>query len=672
MKLIKSVKTYNVPIEKSSNDRFVEDVDNKLTKFLIEDLGEPSKTNNRISWAFQSTTKADFTITGKKANYIRLESDLFETKKVTYWFLTSVKSISSRKAFTYSAVLDTVATFGSDVFTQLNGKTIEIERFHGDRYTDVKGTLTINSQHHALVNSDFKISDTKGSKIVSTGTESNTNPSDILNYIKIWKEGDTIHQEKYVDQTINHTYEGIRINGILYYRYAILSGPSLRHYLQSDTEWADIATESGMISFYLADNNKQYGDYYIVPITHLIGYTSKKDEYNTIEWLQNLPDGIVLSIEDLPAPINYKSFAQKVISPDTNLDDYHGIWISGKTYKNIKLLPIADLSFVHKVNFDKTQIPAFMGIKNTLTALPKEEEVSIGLLNQDISNITLGQGSEEIEIDVFNFMNKQDNYIKFIEQLTPNGIVIGMEVSEHQYVKYNQTNDLTFFTNRGKTYLAENRSHIEAQKRLIDLQKVKENLSERKQRIQNIGGGGIMGGLLSAINPVNWVTGFGENSTSSIIDTNNDIAKARKHEIDAHIADLSSAPSTINMAKNNSSSIYLNREVGLRHTWTMKALRPNEILLKKIIEYYKAFATPFKSWTTFSDAIWKNMETFNYLKLPRLRDYISDTIDIDTDIVEDLTKDFEAGIRIWHKDVVNMTERNLEKAIVTKFAPRKK
>lgn len=695
MKYIKSVKTYNVPIEKPSNDRFIEEVDTKLTKFLVEDLGEPSKTNNKIAWEIVSTTKATFTITGKKANYLRLESELFDTKKITYWFLTTIKAVNSRKAYAYEATLDTVATFGVEVMNQLKDREVEIERFHGNRWVVENSKVVLNKQHHSLLNSDFKIGDTKGSVYKGLGTRWTSVDDVHYPLVELAPSTDgtglVVTDHSQIGISYFESYASATINNISYFKYAIVSGPSFRKYLATDPMFKKHIANKIFADALKIDNMTNYGDYYVIPIMNSVAGSTVRDVTadvvggNTIEWLQNLPEGVVLSIEYTPEPITFLPFRR--FGDTTGNNNCYGLRITaeeaGKGVNNLTFMPLVDFSQIHKIKTNMTSlIWVLYGIKTELTTLPTtDREVEIGVVNGDIAKLELRQGGEYAEIDTFKFINKSKEYMELTQVLTPNGVAQSLTVSEDQHILYDQTNDLTFFTNRGATYLAENRSQIEAQKRRIDLEINKENLSEKRQRIQNIGGGGLMGGLMSMINPVNWLTGFGHQagitSTTDIMDANIDIGKARKHEIDAHIADLSSAPSAVNMAKSNSASIFLDKgdhtnSSLFEMTWSFRTNLPNKLLLDKIINYYKAFATPFKSWRPFTEDIWKNMNRFNYLKMPRLRDYLNATTDIDDDIIEDLTKDFEAGVRLWHTNDVDITKLNLEKTVITKLTPRKK
>lgn len=680
MEYISKVTAYDVPFEKSSNDRVIEDVDNKINAFPKLEVSE-----DNFTYDISTTTNAEFTLNApRRYNYLRIESKLFPNQPVSYWFLTHVKDVESDTGTRYNAKLDVIATFGMDLFAQMNDKDIEIERMHGERYVLENGKMIVNKEHHSLINSDFKVKDTAGTKIKYWGKDYDTK-QDHFNVGQIRYNVPNVTPDV-VDERIGgyilaylNTYQSKDYKQKLF-GYAVCAGPSLRKYLWGDadikviydkTKKDGVNSKYSLMESWIKANNVKHSDIYVLPILKGANRTATSTKYlgNTLEWLQQqLPEGTVLSVVYTNVPLKYGEFTtEHTTLPATKI---RGIELF---YKDIAKVVTYDSVYFPAVTLDDNvtivtpdELRAkYKDIYNVLGEVPKgvanaEELYEIGITNNNITQSSMISMDHELDLDMHNYWKG----ITMYHDLCETGYAQKFKIGE-TFSTINLQKEMSYFTDQGKSYTATHKASIEAQKKRIDLEtavKVKENRLSRTQTY----GGGIVGGAMSMINPMNW----GSNVINDqILDANKDLANGKKAEIDAQITDMKSTPSYAHVAKEGSNSLFLNDQYGI----TFKAEIPNGIILKKIIKHYKDFATPFKSVTDFTSDTWSNMETFNYLKLMRAKDYVTATDVIDSDVIEEFDHELTNGIRIWHKPTFNRSDRNLEKSLVNFLAlPRKK
>lgn len=713
MKFIQKITTYNVPIKKSSQDRYFQAVDTKILPNKVEDISD-----EHFSYTLSNSTNAVFTFNStNRANYVRIESSLFKGKTVSYWFLVDVSDIESEVGTRYNAFLDVAATFGQDLFNQLDGKEIEIERFHGERYVPSvsdPNLYVINHQHHSLLNSDFKVGDTKGQEVKAVGyTDERVHDHRLKKIVFNHTVGTDKHGiEDYAETNGDYTaktfndeecaiwenYNTDKKNKKRHYLYAVVSGPSFRKYIKGNAQEPtdenpfgkfnetinSFVTTSGtsknfLDEFLKADNHPMYGDFYILPVINNPKRsisdpedTSHKILYygNTIDWFQALPEGIVLSINAVPSPMEYGT-----MTSDSN-GNFEGICIDTinmpttnntglVNVRNIYILPIATYKRKHFIeHITKDNIAKALGVEPVIKKGVTEDNLHIGMINQDISMAEFMLDGNTIPLDIYSFYGTSDlsgDIISVDQSLGGNGSVIGVTLSRNQYQMLNMVNDVSFFTSQSATYLQQNRNSIATQRKRVDLDtemQIKQNTINRRSQWS----GSPTGALLSIFNPMSWNV---ESTLSEMPDVIRDVGANKKQEIDAHIQDLQSTPSIVNMAKENTLNIFnYKHDDGFDNTYVLKLTIPNKILLSKIKMYYKRFGTLANGVYAFNfSKMLTNMERYNFIKINSVKDYLTTSDAIDIDIVEEFDKELKAGIRLHHNSVIDYNARNVEKNI---------
>lgn len=810
MEYIKKVTSYNSPIEKSSNDRFIEDVDNKLNKYKVADIDLEN-----FSYIVTSTTEAEFTINGKRANYLRIESDIFETKKVSYWFLTSVSEIESDTGTRYNAKLDVMATFGVDVFNQLDGKEVNIKRVHGERYevTDIdenRKLLKHKADYKGLLSNDFHAQNVLGERVESLDTDvsynvfqyeetpttdtenkgadvlENTYYQSIRNFtsagtesgsarIRNWDSrkawtlrftaelsvigyrgedsmslsfnydpSDKSPQTKTVTSsfqnkftiTLNtngtihfsiepHSYQSWRVTSLSGY-YKVYKNLSLLtdtvYYKKSEITIDENLTghKSTMITFKTASdgtpsnitknivdnviikNKKIYYAYALVQASiipdsvkvqpdRILGSdvliapvdVIRKEGTNSLKEFQKIQNNGVVNIFISPHYIDFEETLYEFINADsTKRFDYKYTGLNLKDAKadlpdvivgvsphkltlenvsdnetklsyNVNELTLGDRDFVVNYELLKTK-----GFKIDAVDKPKFRNDIGALSNFDF---ILNTPTKQIKMDMGTWKLNDSMVIKFL--MNEMGINQRVEISDNQFAEINEQNYLTFTTNQASSYLQTNKNSIEAQKKLIELQRIS-SINSAKSQQAGAFGGGIVGGLLSALNPATYA---GVAYAGKQVGVANDVAKAKKQEIQANIDDLKNTVNIIHEGSENSASIYQEKGKNNNTKWHIDIIYPNENLMSKIINYNFRYGVLVNSFSKFTAVDWKGRETFNYLSVIDVEDELSVTNDIDISVIKEIQDELGAGIRIWHSNDIDYSLDNNEVSLLNYF-----
>lgn len=761
MEYIRNLQTYNTPFEKSSNDRVIEDIDNKIASYKVEDIDV-----NHFSYTISTTTSAIFTITGKRANYIRIESDIFENKKVSYWFLTDVLEIESMEGTRYNAKLDVIATFGLDAFSQLSNKEVHIKRFHEDRYEtsleDGKRYLNMRSEFIATKPVEFNFDSKYGNRVnykpvdyklwlptvkgtIGTTTEKDSHPpheyivtladlnsgsytvtlpastgsagspskyvikgkndaiyvdedylddgtvtvrqlpfggvmtadatsinlSGVQEELKIYvyefgqpiiykgkiskgykwySEKDAINENWYYDYIVNDLAHKKIDNSItnkrqIFYTYAIINGVGIK----PPTDYT--------ISNVFGSN------IYIAPID-----VKNKSDANNIKEFEALADGKVLNIFTSPFKLQFDTVEE--IHPKTDsfpltIYGYDLFKIDGDVYcghVNVNALKMLDNVLLDKGKidlFDSNVIIKYTSNNDKIPAsvINDMDHFDAGVITSINFNKNLSSNNQDLDISQYNFVKDYDEIDILVNE---QGLSMKIFNNKYKYSIFTENNYLTFFTEQSKSYLATHKSQIAAQKKRIDLE-TKLNAKNTQISQTSSYGGGIIGGAMSLINPANWASNIMQSQSRDI---SKDIATARKNEIDASINDLKNTPAIEHLGNEHTLSNLHETGDNQAGKFFTKIEVPNKAILSRINNYFKRFGYKYDGYLSFNESIWKSREHFNYFSMNMTLNELEAKGDMDIDIIEDISSELNNGIRIFHNDKFNFSDRNIERSLV--------
>lgn len=131
---------YSLPLDSKKSDRVI-DVAPLLTKFAASKLTRTSQDG--VSYTMHDGTSISLAYKGEatsKRNYLEIDCSALPAEQKllgidkSYWFMVNTKSVNSPSNFTSLWSLDVFATYGQQVFNDLNGKDIRVLRRHADRY----------------------------------------------------------------------------------------------------------------------------------------------------------------------------------------------------------------------------------------------------------------------------------------------------------------------------------------------------------------------------------------------------------------------------------------------------------------------------------------------------------------------------------------------------------
>lgn len=684
---ITELRLYNAPYEYESADRFYKDVLTKLDKYII---GVPitSDIENKLSYVFTNTTTAEFTITSdERPSFIAIKSNLFKNTEWSFWFLDGVKSIESEYGTRYDANLDVIATHGENIFTSLEGNKIKVKRMHEDRYTYDGTNFNMNTKHHSLINSDFKVGDTKGVELVYDGA--NETNSDSNSEIEIFKK---ISQ----DWTVVNGLETISINNKIsqdnkdYFIYALIQfkgkpviyDKNAYRVERPNTPNVNVIEVKKEI---ITSSNSALRNSVIVPIS------TDNDGINNINIITLLQNEKVLNIIKLPYKLNLDTGFQIVWSElkgrfaideadnivDTNLeteDTIHAIYpkiplkdepiayelYAYNTIDSIGLntieIPTSKLNAKEIMDFIvNTSTPAEM---KSIIDNKQEEKLEIGLLNPSIMPISMYFNENETLLDIYNFTNKIDKTRMLgLYTLNEMGLETNIKISENQFHEWSENTIMSFATDQGSTYLARNKYTIDAQKKGATLNaELQKNQISQQQAGQY--SGGLIGGFLSMLNPANWAASAIRGQSNNIVDK---IADNKKQQIQAAVNDASATAPSMHMGTEHNLANLNTEEFSYNFNWVMK--KPNPYLRDKIVMFYDRHGYLFNDWITFQNSILETRTKFNYLEIDEFMDFVGTMKDFDINSLKELDKEFKKGIRLWHVNDINYNDPNIEKVI---------
>ena len=681
---INKISTYRVPIEYSSLDRYVEG--DKYLPSALEVFSEDSI--NKVSWSIDNSTNASFTInTKQRPNYLKLESDLFtedESLGDSYWFVSDVVEVESASAFRYECKLDVINTFGKNFLHTLKGKNINVKRRHEDRYLITRDSannvvLEINTDNISLINSDFNVKDTQGQT-------------------KTYTQGKIINNESYISADIEYPQGGkgnaiidnrVDRTGNKWYLYAVinilgtpnfyLEKPYNANYfntnpLQQLTNYTQIGVGLDGLKL-LAPITTNYPRGFIPPQAR----NNYANFYNT--FLQ-LPQGKITSIflspiqllkeDELNVGVHKMYFLTKQYQKNINDSIFISNYLSRLWDKESNSLNLLAYSYVPSASDDNLTLPTWNDelvrkrvfgptsswkddVNNFLSSLTSE----IGLFHPEISSMELiYKGYDEaISIDIYHFL--KNSSVKINCYPDSQGLFMNINIADYNFAEFDSKTNLNVLTESGANYLNTNRAQIEAQKEGVRLHAHLQQNQIANKRTQNFGGG-IIGGLMSALNPANYVSEVlyqrEEKDMYNIADNNIDL-------INATISDASAKAPSIREGSGN--SYKLTKTYELPYIFNYKYKAPNDRIRNLIYQHYNKFGYKVENWVIVEDKNewYKTRIKFNFWQIGNVKDYYDGSLNLDQNIINQIENEFKLGVRIWHQQNIEYDNHNLEQTI---------
>lgn len=168
---------YSLPLDYKKSDRVI-DVAPLLTRYAASKLTRTSQDG--VSYKMNDGTTISLAYKGEstaKKNYLEIDCSSLPTEQKilgidkTYWFMVSVQSVNSPSNFTSLWTLDVFATYGAQVFNDMNGKDVKVIRKHSNRYKKLEnGSLIANfdEENDSMFTSEFNIDKTQCNKNISS------------------------------------------------------------------------------------------------------------------------------------------------------------------------------------------------------------------------------------------------------------------------------------------------------------------------------------------------------------------------------------------------------------------------------------------------------------------------------------------------------------------------
>lgn len=678
MKITK-ITLYNVPFRYSTQDRIIENVDAKIERWKKDDINStPDEDGNasfdKISYSITNGFEGTITINSEnRYNYARLVTDLYGGK-IVYVFLHTIKEYESSIGFTYDIKIDVMASFGKELLETMNGKNVLIDRMHEDRYVEnvARNSFIINSSLHGLANTDFQVGDTVGQ-------------SQELSSITLPSLNDPVTKCNVALDSGSHNVDIQNKRNDRYF-YALIAAKGQPQ-----------ATNVQM--WRIGENFKN--DILICPLNvkkyENIQSITVEQATNTLDMFENLQDGKVMSIFSIPFKlhgdlanvdcIGFRNHMQGVTSDWTRLkanNDFIAPTYDNNDKLNYEYLigfPFSFNAFTIKDIFDNfafnTKFKVELGAANKtlwkqwLNSSNFEEysRFELGMLNNGITPMSIYHNGEFNHIDFYDILRNnptlESKNIDFKYVLSEDGMKATMVLTNNQYTDFESFNTISFYTDAGKSYLAQNGAYMNAQKRGIELQGELQKTQVRSQRFQS---------GAAAANPVAAVMSLGTsligNAGAAAYNTQElgEISKITdndKAKIDAHIQDLSQT-SPITHAGNGKGWGWATLPTRFGSTFTYAMKYPNINLARKIYFYLQKHGYKIDDWMTFSSALYNSRDEWNMLTISSALDYIPQT-NYDDSIVNEFAARLEHGVRIWHKDdfTIDYSKVNLEKSLKT-------
>ncbi len=713
--MITKIDLYNAPYEINSVDRFYKEIDTKLASYKAGAIKE-------FSFTISSTTDLEITVdeaTGTRGSYARIESSIFPDKNVSYWFLTEISGVESSEDTRYKAKLDAIATFGEDVFNVLDGKKLKIDRLHEDRYVIEGGSFVLNKKHHGLINTDFKVGDTKGMELVFDGNNEDRSKTLHKMYVSarnLVKENADRTQLALGTSDVQYEVDNrIQQQGKTYYLYALLQlgGEPI---VVDKSEYSNASGSIGNI-FFNSDverNRSAIRQSVIVPINNSdINVPNKDQDINSLTTISKLQEGKVLNILKIPYKIRFDGVAdgaadegiqilfsssgsriRRGFDLDTSAEDIYNS--SGTIDKNYHIYN--STASKHIPGRSVYEIIAFKslqsyGSENVLSiptgklegnaeimefivgsATPQQmkdliidkgetERLEIALLNPEIMPIQMYFEPNPVILDFYNFANRDDKS-KILGSYTLNemGLETTLELSDNQFVQWSENTIMSFNTDQGSTYLARNKYSNDAAKTGIDLQAKQ---AEYQAHLQKLQGQAQAGNIVSGIFSLGASTAAGTyqaNYAGKVEDLQPGIAANKKAQIQASIDDASATSPSVHTGTTHNLSNLNIQEYDNNFNWVMK--KPNKFLRDKIVNFYDRHGYMFNDWVLFTKDMVNNRSRYNFIEMAEFKDFLGTFKSFDINVLQLLDAEFKKGLRLWHEPSINYNTPNLEKIIV--------
>lgn len=709
---IKKITLYNVPFRYSSQDRIIDKVDTKIERWKKEEFVATEDNGNysfdKIGWDITNGFEGSITINStKRFNYARLETDLYGDK-VVYVFLHSVGAYESSTGFKYNIKIDVMASFGKELLDSMNGKNVLIDRLHEDRYKlDANGDMIFNIANHGLINSDFNVGDSYGQKIL---TEKNynfvvsrdyQNTGQFTNYISnnfplIYETTNDRPPSHYFYTGANYASQeiiidnSIEINGVIYYVYALIAAKG-EPYVTPTIDAIDVNFRKDDVLICPINKNFRptYGPY--PPGEGADLYYA--DFTNGFSIFENMQEGKVINIVTLPFQLNTTNNFIVNDKPDaqiarsfefTSEENNNAItWTQGinsfNDEKRTKYL--VGFRFNYAIgkqlinNISKDMFGAFNLIldktkKDDLKLMLQDDRkrhFELSMLNKGITPISMYHEGKENPIDLYAMLRENQDLQKKLLNVnyafSEDGLKASIELNNGQFVDIESFNNLAFYTDAGKSYLAQNGAYLNAQKRGIELQGEMQKLQARSQRWQNAS---------SAANPISTVFSLGTSliggAAAASYNTKelgqiDKITENEKAKIDAHITDLQHT-SPMAHAGNSKGWGWTTATEGFKSKFLWLMRYPSDMVANKIYNYLQKHGYRVDDWMTFSSALYTSRKEWNMLTISNAQDFIPQT-DYDDSIINEFVTRLGAGVRIWHKDdfTIDYTKLNIENSL---------
>lgn len=438
----------------------------------------------------------------------------------------------------------------------------------------------------------------------------------------------------------------IEINGNEYYTYAIIKNSIITFDLEAPvSNFTGSAITIAPIDIY------------------------NKSSINNIKEFSKLPDGSVINIFLSPFKLNYLSryYKEQPVVDVSNVHEYDLLYYKGFGHP----LDVVNDIQVYYGFFDNNQIHQILSVMKTSLShkelalyfkVPKADfakldEWDVALLPNLNIEQHISSSKQTLDLSNYDFANDKQDISLLVNEMGLNYKVFN---NIYKYSLFTENNYLTFFTDQASSYLETHKGQIEMQKKRIDLETDLAIKGVQSSQTSNFGGG-IIGAGMAALNPASYVNLSLLGDTKQI---NRDLAQNKKDTIQAQINDLKNTPAIMNMGNEHTLNILQPAGTDGVGSFYTKIEIPNKALLSKMNNYLKRYGYKYDGYLNFTSLVWKTRETFNFISIKDIRDELRADNYLDDSAIEIMDKEFEQGIRVWHKDIADYSKRNLEKKLI--------